>query len=91
MNPITQTPPPDYLDCKKFVAVTSLSARTYWQLIKQGLLIPYRPSRRRTLVKWVDVERWLESYRADGTARRGKAPRILKTTSEHGGREGTEC
>ncbi len=53
-----------YVDAKTFERDYSLSARTFFLWIKEGKLIAYRPSKRKTLVKRSDVERLLESSRA---------------------------
>lgn len=54
-----------YVDCKRFQDRTGLSGRFYWQKIQEGIFTPYRPSKRRTLVRWSEVQRWIEASRGD--------------------------
>ena len=54
----------EYIDAAKFEVLYSLSRRTYWQWIAEGKLTPYKPCKRKTLVKRSDVENILEASRA---------------------------
>ena len=53
-----------WIDAAGFEILYSLSRRTYWQWIAEGKLTPYRPCKRKTLVKRSDVEKVLEASRA---------------------------
>ena len=55
---------PDWLDAKLFEIHFPFSQRFFWKLIAEGKLTPYRPSKRKTLVRRVDVERLLEASKA---------------------------
>lgn len=52
-----------YVDAKTFNRDYCLSPRLFFLLIKEGKFAAYKPSRRKTLVKRADVERWLEASR----------------------------
>ena len=53
-----------YIDARVFERDFSLSSRTFFLWIKEGKLVPYTPSKRKTLVKRADVERLLEASKA---------------------------
>lgn len=53
-----------YVDAKTFERDFSLSSRTFFLRIKAGKLTPYKPSKRKTLVKRADVGRLLEASRS---------------------------
>lgn len=61
MNISTQE---SYIDAEKFERDYSLSPRTFFLWIKEGKLVAYKPSKRKTLVKRADIERLLEASRA---------------------------
>jgi len=54
----------EWIDAAKFEVIYSLSRRTFWQWISQGKLTPYKPCKRKTLVRRSDVERILEASKA---------------------------
>ena len=54
----------EWIDAARFEVLYSLSRRTYWQWIAEGKLTPYKPCKRKTLVKRADVERLLEASKA---------------------------
>jgi excisionase family DNA binding protein len=54
----------EWLDAKRFVSEYPFSQRTFWQWIAEGKLTPYRPSRRKTLVKRSEVEQIIEASKA---------------------------
>src|SRR5262245_6612802 len=56
--------PEEYIDCKTFQERTHLSARLWWKKIQEEVLVAYRPSPRRTLVKWSNVQQWIEASKA---------------------------
>jgi helix-turn-helix protein len=64
MSIMTHALQSEWIDAAKFEVLYSLSRRTYWQWIAEGKLIPYRPCKRKTLVKRSDVEKILEASRA---------------------------
>ncbi|HEV8716342.1 MAG TPA: helix-turn-helix domain-containing protein [Candidatus Binatia bacterium] len=64
MNTTTHALQSEWIDAAKFEVLYSLSRRTYWQWIAEGKLTPYRPCKRKTLVKRSDVEKILEASRA---------------------------
>jgi len=64
MNTMTHALQSEYIDAAKFEVLYSLSRRTYWQWIAEGKLTPYKPCKRKTLVKRSDVENILEASRA---------------------------
>jgi len=64
MNTTTHALQSEWIDAARFEILYSLSRRTYWQWIAEGKLTPYKPCKRKTLVKRADVERLLESSRA---------------------------
>jgi hypothetical protein len=53
-----------FLDARGFRRDYGLSERLYFHLIKIGEFTAYKPSRRLTLVKRSDVEKWIEKSRA---------------------------
>lgn len=53
-----------YVDARTFERDFSLSSRTFFLWIKEGKLIAYKPSTRKTLVRRADIERLLEASRA---------------------------
>ena len=53
-----------YVDARTFERDFSLSSRTFFLWIKEGKLTPYKPSKRKTLVKRADVEQLLEASKA---------------------------
>jgi hypothetical protein len=52
---------PEWIGAKEWEALTSLSSRLFWQLIKEGKLTAYRPCKKRTIVRRAEVIEFLES------------------------------
>jgi len=63
MNTFTHALQSEWIDAAKFEVLYSLSRRTYWQWIAEGKLTPYKPCKRKTLVKRSEVEKILEASR----------------------------
>ena len=62
----TSTPFQDeFIDARRFEELFSLSRRTFFLFIADGRLPAFKPSKRKTLVKYSDVVRLLEASRAD--------------------------
>lgn len=54
----------DFIDARRFEERYCLSRRTFFAWIAEGKIEAYRPSKRKTLVKRSDVDRLIESSRA---------------------------
>lgn len=50
-----------YVDAEAFHQEFSLSVRTFFLWIKEGKLTPFKPSKRKTLVRRADVNRVIEA------------------------------
>ena len=64
MDTVTHPLQNEWIDAAKFEVIFSLSRRTYWLWISEGKLTPYKPCKRKTLVKRSDVEKILEASKA---------------------------
>jgi hypothetical protein len=64
MHTLTHALQSEWIDAAKFEVLYSLSRRTYWQWIAEGKRTPYRPCKRKTLVRRSDVEKILEASKA---------------------------
>jgi excisionase family DNA binding protein len=54
-----------FIDSRTFERDYHLSRRTFFLWISQGKLTPFKPGRRKTLVKREDVERLIEATRVE--------------------------
>lgn len=54
-----------YVDAQAFRQEFSLSPRTFFLWIKEGKLTPFKPSKRKTLVKRADVNRVIEASKVE--------------------------
>ena len=65
MTTTTHSSRDEWVDARRFEESFSLSRRTFFAWIAEGCLAAYRPSKRKTLVKRLDVEKILEASRAE--------------------------